>query len=99
MNKLQSFAATSGLELIAISSVWNIHKSDHLCNIAKKRGSNLNSEFKKMVSNGLKGGFTLVVGKIGRSQHSKTEVGIFKGVVEGYQDEVFINEPNLKFFS
>jgi len=62
----------------------------------KKNGTNLNNEFRSIGAQGLSGGFTLVVGKIGRSAHSKTEVGIFKGVVGGHYAEVFINNSNAK---
>ena len=100
MTKLELFAKTSGLKLVAVSSVWSIHNTDHLCNLAKKKGTNLHNEFLDMKRKGLSGGFTLVVGCIGRSGHSKSEIGIFAGVVDGYDyDEVFINEPNSKYWA
>ena len=93
MRKLELFEKKHNLELVATSSVWNIHSAGHLSDIAKKKGTNLNNEFR---AQGLSGGFTLVVGKIGRSAHSETEIGIFKGVVGGYYAEVFINNSNAK---
>ena len=98
MTKLEAFAKSSGLKLVATSSVWNIHQSNHLCNLARKKGANLHGEFKLMKQKGFTGGFTLVVGAIGRSQHQETEIGIFEGIVDGCHDEVFINEPNAKFW-
>ena len=100
MTKLELFAKESGLKLIGKSTVWNIHGSDSLANLARKKGTNLHAEFSKMKSQGLTGGFTLVVGCKGRSQHSATEIGIFEGVNDDFDnDQVFINEPNSKFWA
>ncbi len=100
MTKLEVFAKNTGLKLVATTTVWNVH-SVCLADVAKKKGSNLNGEFKALAKQGKTGGFTLVVGCIGRSQHSATEVGIFEGVIEESYDyeEIFLNEPNAKFFN
>ena len=101
MKKLNEASKLTGLELLTVSSVWNFHGSDHLCNVAMKDGSNLNNSIRAIYKSGYRGGLTLIVGGIGRSQHSKTEVGIFKGItnIDEYQhyytkgcDEVFIKE-------
>lgn len=99
LTKLETFAQESGLELVSTTTVWNIHSESSLASIAKKKGSNLNKEFAKLQGAGVTGGFTIVVGCIGRSQRSATQVGIFKGVNDNfYNDQVFINDANAKFF-
>jgi len=97
MTKLKEFANQSGLELVATSSVWDIYNTDHLRNLCIKKGTNLYKTFLDMYKNGHEGGFTLVIGRIGRNGHSKTEVGIFKGTYDGYaHDEIFINHATDK---
>ena len=99
MTKLEFFAKETGLKLVEKTTVWNIHQADHLSNLAKKKGTNLNKTFSDMKKRGLKGGFTLVVGRIGRSQHSATEIGIFEGVTNVFdEDEIFINDVNSVYF-
>ena len=99
MTKLELFEKESGLKLIAKTTVWNLYGISSLASVAKTKGSNLHKEFKEMKKDGMTGGFTLVVGCIGRSQHCATEVGIFQGVNdEFYNEQIFINEPNSKFW-
>ena len=81
MTKLQNFAEATGLEMIGTSSVWNYHATDFNA-LGYVKSSNVYKELLDLKRQGVKGMVTIVVGCIGRSQHSKTEIGIFKGVVK-----------------
>mgnify|MGYP003635878239 FL=1 len=79
MTTLTAFQESSKLELIEYSSVWNFHGTS-LYSALNRKGSNLNNSLLAIRESGYNGLVTLYVTKIGRSQHSKSEVCIFKGV-------------------
>ena len=68
------------LKLVGYTSVWNFHTCDHLGNLAKKKGTNINKAVEEMKKTGKKGSFTLYVDSIGRSGHSASRVAILEGV-------------------
>lgn len=66
--------------IVAKTTVWNFHNADHLCNLCNKKGTNLYKTVEDMKKRGLKGEFTLCVVRIGRSQHSASDVYIVEGL-------------------
>ena len=79
MSIATDFQEVSNLELIGHSSVWNFHGT-RLHNAAHRKGSNLNNSLLAIREGGYNGIVTLYATKIGRNQHHKSEVCIFKGV-------------------
>ena len=82
MTNLQALtnSAPSLKEVVGLSSVWNFHGIDHLDNLTKKKGTNLNDFVESLKAKGEKGGFTRYVDKIGRSAHSASRVVILRGI-------------------
>ena len=81
MTNLNTLLNTAkNLKVVGYSSLWNFHGSNHLDNLAKKKGTNLNNSIESLKKQGKKGAFTIYVSQIGRSQHSKSEVVILEGL-------------------
>ena len=82
MTNLQALinSAPSLKEVVGFSSVWNFHGVDHLDNLTKKKGTNLNSFVESLKLKGEKGGFTMYVDSIGRSAHNSSRVVILRGI-------------------
>lgn len=68
------------LEIVGFTTVWNYHRADHLDNLAKKKGTNINKAVEKIKEDGYKGPLTIYVARIGRSAHSTSTVAILKGL-------------------
>lgn len=98
MTKLEMFEKETGLELVKTTTVWNYHGIDSLFSVATRKGSNLHAAISKMKKEGYKGGFTLKIGCIGRSAHSATEVGIFKGLVDPETSSCHYTKGHDEFF-
>ena len=90
---IEDFANATSLESIGTSSVWDVHHAD-LGNLGYKKGTNLNNDLKALKKQGHSGIVTVFVGAKGRSQHSKTALGIYKGLTNSdatcmyYTDQV-----------
>lgn len=80
MTNLQSFlsSAPSLGNIVGFTTVWNFHHV-HVGEIARKKGTNINTFIEKMKKEGLKGGFTLYVDQIGWSGHSASRVAVIEG--------------------
>lgn len=77
-NNLVRFQKETGLELIGTTTVWNFHGIDHLVSVGMNKQSNLHAELKHIYKE-YDGIITVFVSQIGRSAHSATIVGIYKG--------------------
>lgn len=84
MTKLEAIKNLINLELLKTTSIFNIHNVD-VSSVGLNKNSNLHKSLKSIewIGDSNKGDdmVTVFVGAKGRSQHSRTELHIFKGVL------------------
>ena len=77
---------TLKLKRIAETTVWDYYNTS-IDNVGFRKGSNLNKTLRELYQNGERGMITVFVEAIGRSQHSASRLGIFRGVTNQYYVE------------
>lgn len=88
-----------GLEFVGYTSIWNYHNSRGLVSAISDKRSNIFKSINELKEKGEKGGFTLQVQRIGRSQHDETIVAIYKGTVSAAEyGSSFYSNKNAEFF-
>jgi len=83
MRNANNYQKRTGKKLLAWSSIWNLHGSKGLFDVAMNSRSNLNKDLAEIFKTGIKS-VTLVVSGIGWSAHSETSVAIFDGADDSY---------------
>ena len=85
------------LKKIGTTTVWNFHDIK-LTKLGYNKKSNLSKKLRDLHKLGIKGKVTVFIEAIGRSGHSASRIGIYKGVTDSDYFSMYYSTRHCEFF-